>query len=70
MKIKHGDKEVEAIEIEIVRANEPWVECQLADGKILMFRDVVVSVYKLVDERNPDGSEIYNFQTHRVVRMK
>jgi len=70
MKIKHGDKEVEAIEVEIVRANEPWVECQLADGKILMFRDVVVSVYKLVDERNPDGSEIYNFQTHRVVRMK
>lgn len=48
----------------------PWVECQLADGKVLIFRDVVMAVYKLVNNTNPDGSPIYNFQTHRVVRIK
>ncbi len=70
MKLEYQGKQVEATEIEVVRTNEPWVECQLADGKVLMFRDVVVAVYKLVDEKNPDGSPIYNFQTHRVMRIK
>ncbi len=70
MKVPYQGKEVEATEIEVIRTNEPWVECQLADGKVLMFRDVVVAVYKLVNDTNPDGSSIYSFNTHRVVRMK
>ena len=70
MKVDFQGKQVEAIEIEVVRSSEPWSEHQLADGKVLMCKDIIMAVYKLVDEKNPDGSPIYNFQTHRVVRIK
>ena len=70
MKVDFQGKQIEAIEIEVVRTNEPWTECQLADGKVLMFKDVVISVCKAVTETNPDGSPLYLFGTHRVVRIK
>ncbi len=53
-----------------MRVNEPCTECQLADGKVLLFKDVVVVVHKLVDEKQSDGSPIYQFQTNRTVRIK
>lgn len=70
MKVDFKGKQVEAIEIEVIRVNEPWTECQLADGAVLMYKDTIVAVYKLTDEKSPDGSPIYTFQTHRVVRIK
>ena len=70
MKVKYQGKEVDAIEVEVVRVSEPWTECQLADGSVLMFKDVVGTVCKLVNEKNLDGSPIYTFRTHRVVRLK
>jgi hypothetical protein len=70
MKVPYQGKEVEVIEIEVIRCSEPWTECQLSDGKLLMFKDVVFSVFKAITETNPDGSPLYVFQTHRVVRLK
>lgn len=70
MKVDFKGKQVEAIEVEVIRVNEPWTECQLADGAVLMYKDVIVAVCKLVDEKNPDGSSIYTFSTRRVVRVK
>ncbi len=70
MKIPFQNREIEVIEIEVIHCNEPWSECQLADGKVLMFKDIIVNVHKAVTETNPDGSPLYLFQTHRVVRVK
>lgn len=70
MKVEFQGKQVEAIEIEVLRSSEPWSEHQLADGKVLMYKDTIVVVHKLIDEKHPDGSQIYTFQTHRVVRVK
>ena len=70
MKIKYRNREVEATDVEVLRVNEPWTECQLADGKVLMFKDVIVSVHKLAGEVNPDGGPIYVFQTNRTIRVK
>lgn len=70
MKLKYQGREVEAIEVDVLLSNEKWNEYQLADGKVLMFKEVLVSVYKLEGELNLDGSPVYQFQTHKVVRIK
>jgi hypothetical protein len=70
MKIKYQNKEVDATEVEVLTSDEHWNTFQLADGKVLMYKEVLVSVLRLEGEFNPDGSQVYQFQTHKVVRIK
>ena len=70
MKVKFQGREVEATEVEVVLANEKWNDYQLSDGRILMFKEVMVAVYKLEGEKTPDGNPVYQFQTRKVVRVK
>lgn len=70
MKVNYQGNEVEATEVEVLSSDERWNQYQLADGKILLFKEVLVSVYKLVGVTNPDGTPAYQFQTHKVVRVK
>jgi hypothetical protein len=70
MKVNFQGKEVEATEVEVLTSDEKWNQYQLADGKVLMFKEVLVSVYKLEGVTNPDGTPAYQFQTHKVVRVK
>ena len=37
---------------------------------MLMFKEVLVSVFRIEGETNPDGTPAYQFQTHKVVRVK
>ena len=69
-KLNYQGKEVEATEVEVLTSDEHWNTYQLADGKVLMFKEVLVSVYRLEGEKNPDGTPVYQFQTHKVVRVK
>jgi len=69
-KVKYQGREVEATEVDVVSSDEKWNQYQLVDGKVLMFKEVLVSVFKLTNEVNPDGSSVYQFQTHKVVRVK
>ena len=70
MKIKYQDREVEATEVEVLTAEEHWNSYQLVDGKVLMFKEVLVSVFRIEGETNPDGTTVYQFRTHKVVRVK
>jgi len=70
MKLTYRGREVEATEIEVLTTMEHWNEYQLGDGKVLMFKEVLVSVLKIEGETNPDGTPVYQFQTHKVVRVK
>lgn len=70
MKVNFQGEMVEATEVEVLTSNEHWNEYQLADGRILMFKEVLVSVHKIEGKTNPDGSQAYQFQTHKVVRVK
>jgi len=70
MKVKHNDQEVEAIEVEVLSSEEHWNQYQLADGKVLAFKEVLVSVFKLEGVTNLDGTPAYQFQTSKVVRVK
>ncbi len=70
MKIDFQGAMEEAVEVEPVSSNEAWSEFQLSDGGVLAFRDIMVSIHRLVGKTNPDGSPIYCFRTQRVVRLK
>ena len=35
MKVRYQSRDIEVEEVEVVVANEPWNEYQLADGKVL-----------------------------------
>jgi len=70
MKVEFKGRQVEAVEVGALFSKEPWSEHQLSDGKVLMYKDTLVSVFKVLEEKNPDGSDIYTFQTQRVVRVK
>jgi len=70
MKISFQGETVEATEVEVLTSSEHWNEYQLADGKVLMFKEVLVAVLKVEGKTSPDGSQAYRFQTHKVVRVK
>lgn len=70
MKVKYQDREVDATEVEVLACDERWNTFQLSDGKVLMYKEVLVSVLRIGNEFNPDGSPVYQFQTHKVVRVK
>ena len=70
MKIPYQGRQVDATEVEVLTSEEHWNEYQLADGKVLMFKEVLVSVFRVEGEKNPDGTQVYQFQTHKVVRLK
>ncbi len=70
MLVDFQGSKVEATEVEVLSSNEHWNEYQLADGKVLMFKEVLIAVYILNGKTNPDGSQTYQFQTSKVVRVK
>ena len=68
--IPYQGRQVEAEEVEVITTNEPWNEYQLADGKVLMVKTVLVSIYRAVNEKDQENEPIYITQTHNVVRVK
>lgn len=70
MKANFKGREVEATEVEVVLSREQWNEYQLADGKVLLLKTVLMGVQKVEGQTNPDGSPVYLFQTHLVPRVK
>jgi len=70
MKINYQGREVEANEVEVVSSNEHWNEYQLADGKVLLLKTVLVGVQRIEGVTNPDGSPTYQMQTHIVPRVR
>ena len=70
MKANFQGHEVEATEVEVLLSKEQWNEYQLADGKVLLLKTVVVGVQRIEGHTNPDGSPVYQFQTHLVTRVR
>lgn len=70
MKVNYNDRQVDATEVEVLMTDEKWNTYQLADGKVLIFKEVLTSIVRLDDEKDKDGNPIYAFQTQRVVRIK
>lgn len=70
MKVQYQGKEVEATEVEVLLNKEQWNEYQLSDGKVLLLKTVLVGIQRIEGLTNPDGTPIYQFQTHLVPRVR
>ena len=68
--INYQGKQIEATEIEVITANEPWSEYRLQDGKLLCVKNVLISVYKAVNEKTPDGKPLYMTKNQNIVKVK
>ena len=70
MKITFQGEIVEATEVRVLTSDEYWNEYQLADGRVLMFKEVLVSVHSVDGRTNPDGTPVYQIATKKVLRVK
>lgn len=59
---------VEATEVDFFTRKEDFNEYQLSDGKVLKIKWVVTSIVKIDNEKNPDGSPAYRFQSTVVAK--
>ena len=70
MQIEYQGKLIEVTEIEVLTENEKWNEYQLADGKILSIKTILLSVTKAKSEITQGGSPLYLTKTQQVVKVK
>jgi hypothetical protein len=68
--INYQGKQIEANEIEVITSNEGWNEYQLADGKVLKVKTVLISVCRASNEKDNDGQPLYLTKTSQIVRVK
>jgi hypothetical protein len=70
MIMNYQGKQIEVEEIEVVTSNEPWSEYRMIDGKVLCVKNVLISVYKAISEKSPDGESLYLTKNHNIVKVK
>ncbi len=68
--VSYQGRNIEVEEVEVLAESERWNEYQLADGKVLRIKTVLLSVVRAVNERTPDGTPLYITKTHNVVEVK
>ena len=61
---------IEADEVEVLTSKELWNEYQLADGKVISVKTVLISVSRAKTEKAPDGEPLYLTKTHQIVKVK
>ena len=68
MKIKDQEgKLVDAEQIEILKAEEPWSAYSLADGTVLKVKFVMGTAYRIKGQCNQDGEPLYVTKSQAVV---
>jgi len=70
LRIPFQGKDIEVQEVEVIASNEPWSEYQLADGKVLSSKTILISVFRAIEERGPDGEFIYITRTQNILKVK
>jgi len=68
--VHYQGRNVEVEEVDVLTESERWNEYQLADGKVLRIKTVLLGVARAVNERTPDGAPLYITKTHNVVEVK
>jgi len=68
--VNYQGRSVEVKEVEVLTEIERWNEYQLADGKVLKIKTILLSVVKAVNEKTPGGNPLYITKTHNVVEVK
>ena len=69
MKVKLGDREVDADNMEFVAAAEPWSKYECSDGTVVEIK-LVLSKFLRTNERNPaTGERVYVATSTNVMRV-
>lgn len=63
-------RQIEVTEVDVLNCNEPWSEYQLSEGTVLLHKTVLISVYKALTEKSPDGGALFLTQTHHIIKVK
>lgn len=50
---------IDAEQIDVTDSKEPWSEYHLDDGSTLKIKQVLLEVWRLVDQYDPDGNPVY-----------
>jgi hypothetical protein len=58
-KVKLGSEDIDAWDVPIKQANEPWSEITLEDGAVLRFKSVISNVFRLEGRKDPEGNQMY-----------
>lgn len=70
MKIKIGDKEVEATSVPFAIAGEPFSEYHMDNGDIIRCKHVVLKIFHVANERAPNGDPIYSIQGQLIMTVE
>jgi hypothetical protein len=67
MQVNWNGKQVEARVVDYLARKEDFNEYQILDGKILKIKFVVTRMLEIKGEKNPDGSQVYQFSFQPVI---
>lgn len=70
MLMDYNGRKVEVVEVEVLHSSEPWSEYELLGGVVLSHKTVLVSVYRALTEKAPDGSVLYLTKSQNIVKVK
>ena len=68
--VKFQGRDIEVEEVDVVMDTERWNEYQLADGVVLSVKLVLLKVCKVVNEKTPDGTDLYLINSQNIVKVK
>ena len=69
-KIPYQNKMIDAVEVEPIASKEEWNEYQLANGEVLLIKTVLIRALRAKELKTPDGTPLYNVNTHTVVKVR
>lgn len=69
VKLKLGDKEVNATEVSVNQVSERWNEYFIDDGSVLKLKPVVTKVYRIDNEYDAEGNPVYFAQSTNVLTV-
>ncbi len=70
MQISYQGRMIDCDEVEVLASKEEWNVYQLANGKELSTKTVIIRVCRAKTEKAPDGEPLYLTQTQQIIKVK
>jgi hypothetical protein len=59
-----------AQDVDVLQAKEVWSEYQLADGKVLRIKPVMITISRMEGEHTIEGDPVYNMKSTLVTDVR
>ena len=67
--VPYNNKMVKAEEVEVSESSEQWSEFTLKDGTKIRAKVSITSIYKLADQKDPLGNDIYSINANPIISL-